>query len=193
MRVRISFDALRLCLLVAAGVTSGYLWRAAFESSSPETRLAGRPGIVQQAPAPPVVRVRPSRVTPRKHVVRVKRSPASRRNVGRLQPASQQLASRPVVPAPKPTPKPQPVASPPPAPPPTTSPTPPPASQPAGGPVQAAATPPGPTPTPTPPPAQPPPPSPPPEGSGAGDDNDRPGWGKGDKNHDHTGPGDKGH
>jgi hypothetical protein len=35
MRVRISFDALRLCLLVAAGVTSGYLWRAAFESSSP--------------------------------------------------------------------------------------------------------------------------------------------------------------
>ena len=35
MRVRISFDALRLCLLVAAGVTSGYLWRAAFESSIP--------------------------------------------------------------------------------------------------------------------------------------------------------------
>ena len=46
MRVRISFDALRLCLLVAAGVTSGYLWRAAFESSSPETRLAGRPEMV---------------------------------------------------------------------------------------------------------------------------------------------------
>ena len=35
MGVRISFDALRLCLLVAAGVTSGYLWRAAFESSAP--------------------------------------------------------------------------------------------------------------------------------------------------------------
>src|SRR5205814_3140766 len=76
MRVRISFDALRLCLLVAAGVTSGYLWRTAFESSSPETRLAGRPRVVQQAPAPPVVRVPPSHVTPRNHVVRVKRSPA---------------------------------------------------------------------------------------------------------------------
>src|SRR5205823_12181112 len=65
MRVRISFDALRLCLLVAAGVTSGYLWRAAFESSSPEVRLAGKPRIVEQAPAPPVVRIPPARLTPR--------------------------------------------------------------------------------------------------------------------------------
>src|SRR4051812_15608988 len=142
MGVRISFDALRLCLLVAAGVTSGYLWRAAFESSSPETRLAGRPRIVEQAPAPPVIRVQPSHVTPRKHVVRVKPSPVRRRSLGRLQPASQQLASRPVSPTPKPAPKPQPVASPPtpvPPPPPTTRPTPAPASQPAGGSQAAAA------------------------------------------------------
>src|SRR5204862_5968017 len=90
MRVRISFDALRLCLLVAAGVTSGYLWRAAFESSSPETRLAGRPRIVEQAPAPPVVRVRRARVTPHRHVVPVRHSTARRRSLDRLQPASVQ-------------------------------------------------------------------------------------------------------
>src|SRR2546423_347571 len=54
MRVRISFDALRLCLLVAAGVTSGYLWRAAFESSSPaEQRIAAPPRVIDKAPAPP--------------------------------------------------------------------------------------------------------------------------------------------
>src|SRR4029453_3781220 len=52
MRVRISFDALRLCALVAAGVTSGYLWRAAFESSSPkEVRAAAPPRGVRPPPA----------------------------------------------------------------------------------------------------------------------------------------------
>src|SRR5436189_3729522 len=64
MRVRISFDALRLCLLVAAGVTSGYLWRAAFESSSPaEQRVAVGPRVVEQAPAPPIVRIAPHHLT----------------------------------------------------------------------------------------------------------------------------------
>src|ERR687888_51796 len=55
MRVRISFDALRLCLLVAAGVTSGYLWRAAFESSSPgaEERVAATPQQPKPTPQPP--------------------------------------------------------------------------------------------------------------------------------------------
>src|SRR4051795_7817122 len=86
MGVRISFDALRLCLLVAAGVTSGYLWRAAFESSAPpEQRLAAGSGIVQKAPAPRVVRIAPHHLTtnrpvPKRHVagpiVHVKPSPA---------------------------------------------------------------------------------------------------------------------
>src|SRR5881392_744341 len=68
MRVRISFDALRLCLLVAAGVTSGYLWRAAFESSSPaEQRIAQPPRLIEKAPAPPVVRIAPHHLTTTKH------------------------------------------------------------------------------------------------------------------------------
>jgi hypothetical protein len=70
MRVRISFDALRLCLLVAAGVTSGYLWRAAFESSSPaEDRVAATPRIVEQAPSPPVVRIAPHHLTVKRPAV----------------------------------------------------------------------------------------------------------------------------
>src|SRR3954451_4177436 len=56
MRMRISFDALRLCLLVAAGVTSGYLWRAAFESSSPvDSNVASRPHAVAEPAAPRIV------------------------------------------------------------------------------------------------------------------------------------------
>src|SRR6476619_5088279 len=75
MRVRISFDALRLCLLVAAGVTSGYLWRAAFESSSPvEERIAATPRIVEPAPAPPVVKIVPHHLTtPKRPAVAVQR------------------------------------------------------------------------------------------------------------------------
>src|SRR3954465_8413596 len=65
MRMRISFDALRLCALVAAGVTSGYLWRAAFESSSPnEARTAANPRGGEPAPPPPVVRIPATPVTP---------------------------------------------------------------------------------------------------------------------------------
>src|SRR5438552_720188 len=122
MRVRISFDALRLCLLVAAGVTSGYLWRAAFESSSPEIRLVGQPRIVQQAPVPPVVRVHP---TPVRRHTRVVRHSAVGRRAARIQPASEQLASRPVGPTRKPTPAPRRPKPPvPTAPPPTSTPTP---------------------------------------------------------------------
>src|SRR5690242_14188626 len=78
MRVRISFDALRLCLLVAAGVTSGYLWRAAFESSSPaEQRLAVSPPLVQRTPAPRTVHIVPHHLTKRRPTVvrHVERSP----------------------------------------------------------------------------------------------------------------------
>ena len=184
MRVRISFDALRLCLLVAAGVTSGYLWRAAFESSSPEVRVAGKPRIVEQAPAPPVVRIPPARLTPRAQ--RVHRHAVRRNAVRRVQPARAAFASRQAAPAPtpaqpKPAPAPRPASPPPtpaptPVPAPTTS-TPQPQTQ-TAGPVQAAVA------VPASPPA-----SPPETPTVSNADGTRPGWGKGDKNHDHTGPG----
>src|SRR5437588_5397867 len=174
MRVRISFDALRLCLLVAAGVTSGYLWRAAFESSTPEVRLAGKPRIVEQAPAPPVVRIPPARLTPRAPAVAVHHRSVRRSAVLPVQPAHAVLVSRSVAPAPasRPKPKPNPASHPTPAPGPPAPTTTTAAPQPAA-PTQAAPAPPA------------PPPTSPPESS----DGTRPGWGKGDKNHDHTGPG----
>jgi hypothetical protein len=185
MRVRISFDALRLCLLVAAGVTSGYLWRAAFESSSPvEERIAEAPRIVEPAPAPPVVKIvphhlttttRPAVAAPRvvRRAVVVTRHPAPVTLASTHVASSQGPAATPAsVPPPKPSPSPKP--SPPPASQPatTTTPSPPPVS----APVQQAAPPPTTTTTQTP---------------GSTDDS-RPGWGNGDKNHDHGGPGGKG-
>src|SRR3954449_7872804 len=147
MGVRISFDALRLCLLVAAGVTSGYLWRAAFESSAPaEQRLAAGPGIVEKAPAPRVVRIAPhhstaSRPVAKRHVarpvvVRVTHSPApvvTSTHVASSPPPAATPTSQPPKSTPKPTPKP---TSPPP--PTTTTTTPPPAetSTPVAAPVQ---------------------------------------------------------
>ena len=176
MRVRISFDALRLCLLVAAGVTSGYLWRAAFESSTPEVRLAGKPRIVEQAPAPPVVRIPRARLTPRAPAVPVQHRSVRRSAVLSAQPAHAVLVSRPVAPAPAPTAKPTPKPNP--APRPTPAPSPPAPTTTTAAPQPAA-------------PAQaaPAPPAPPPTSPPASSDATRPGWGKGDKNHDHTGPG----
>lgn len=194
MRVRISFDALRLCLLVAAGVTSGYLWRAAFESSSPaEQRVAATPRIATPTPAPPVVRIQPRHLTV-PHKTAATRHVAPRVVVRRAPRLSSSLASRPVrtspPPAaapetqpPKPTPKPTPAPPPPPttttAPPPTQAPAP---ATPVAAPVQqvAAPTPTQPTTTTTPPTETP------------ASDSSKPGWGNGDKNHDHSGPGGKG-
>jgi hypothetical protein len=180
MRVRISFDALRLCLLVAAGVTSGYLWRAAFESSSPADQRIATPRVVEQAPAPPVVKIarRPVKRSVVVHHI-------SKRLVVRphrvLVLAAVHVASAPSTPAkpvvtpPKSTPPPKPSPAPAPSPTPVASPPP---STPVGTPVQQVVTP-------------PPPPSPP---TTSGDDNDsKPGWGKGDKNHEHDGPGGKDH
>jgi hypothetical protein len=185
MRVRISFDALRLCLLVAAGVTSGYLWRAAFESSSPvEQRVAATPRIVEQAPAPPVVRI-PHHLTATKRPAVVVPRAVSRAAVERTHPAPTTLvsshvaAAQPVAkpastpPPPKPSPPPKPAPAPVP-----TSTTPTPSSPPVSAAVQQSAAPPTTTTTPLPPPTV------------SGDDG-RPGWGKGDKNHDHDGPGGK--
>jgi hypothetical protein len=195
MRVRISFDALRLCLLVAAGVTSGYLWRAAFESSTPaEQRIAQSPRLIQKAPAPPVVRIAPHHLTTTKHpavapkvaqpVVRtvgpgptalisshIPSAPRPPRGAPESQPPASGPTPKPRQPSPSPSTTPSPVPSPPPT---TTAATTPPVSEP----VQQAVTPP-PTSTPTTTP-------PPPQTSG---DESRPGWGKGDDNHDHSGPG----
>jgi hypothetical protein len=191
MRVRISFDALRLCLLVAAGVTSGYLWRAAFESSSPaEARFAAGPRIVQKAPAPPVVRIAPHHLTqsppavsPHAEggvVVRPTRTAATgliSSHVASSPASSSQPESSP--PPAKPTPTPTPA----PAPPPSTTTSPPPQAPPpvVAAPVQQVAAQPATmatttttTTTTTP---------------GASGDGSRPGWGKGDENHDHSGPG----
>lgn len=192
MRVRISFDALRLCLLVAAGVTSGYLWRAAFESSSPEdVRVAAKPRIIEPAPASPVVRipprhlVRPSRPTAAHLVVRRTVAEPARR-------ASTGLTSTPVTSTPTPTPSPKPTQTPTPSPTPTPTPTPtlPPASQaPRTAPSIQTTTPAVSSPTPA--AAPQPPAAPPPTTSTTSEDESRPGWGKGDENHDHSGPGKK--
>jgi hypothetical protein len=192
MRVRIPFDALRLCALVAAGAASGYLWRAAFESSTPEVRVAGTPRIVHPAPAPKVVRIPPSRVAPQKAVAHhVAHRPASVTALAShpvaVAPAAtpSPQSSSPQPPTPSPTPKPQPKPAPAPAPPPApvTSPPPapvtsPPSSSQASPTVQAAA-----------PPAQEPPQPANQPNLGNSTSDARPGWGKGDKNHDHSGPG----
>jgi outer membrane biosynthesis protein TonB len=193
MRVRISFDALRLCLLVAAGATSGYLWRAAFEASSPpEQRLAAAPRIVHPAPSPPTVRISPHHLTaPAKRAVTnrvVRRAVVLNAPIPSTALVSQPVSSPSPQPSPasplppKPTPAPTPTPS---QPPPTTTTTPPPAptpTTPVAAPVQQTTSQ-TPTTTPTQTPTEPPTESPP------GDDGSRPGWGNGDKNHDHTGPG----
>src|SRR5262249_29932074 len=126
MRVRVSFDALRLCLLVAAGVTSGYLWRAAFEQSSPaEQRVAATPRIVHSAPAPPTVRIVPHHLT-----APAKRSAIHHGAVHSTPTPSTSLARSPVAfrPLPGTSPPPKQTPTPPPAPPPpptTTTPPPP--------------------------------------------------------------------
>jgi hypothetical protein len=189
MRVRISFDALRLCALVAAGASSGYLWRAAFESSTPEVRVAATPRVVHPAPAPKVVRIPPSRLVPHKVAARnvtqphpattvlVTAHPAAAAPVGPA-PAPQSSVPQPSAPQPKPQPKPPPAPAPAPAPAPPPAPaTSPPAPTQSTPTVQAAAA-----------PAQPASPSNQPNLGNSTNDT-RPGWGKGDKNHEHSGPG----
>ena len=184
MRVRISFDALRLCALVAAGAISGYLWRAAFESSTPEVRVAATPRVVHPAPAPQVVRIPASRVATHKSVARRVARPHRVASAGVLV-ASHPVAAAPVRPTPAPEsstsrpPAPQPKPAPAPAPTPPAAPvTSPPAPAQTSPSVQAAG----------PPPTQPPSPSNQPNLGNSTSDT-RPGWGKGDKNHDHSGPG----
>ncbi len=191
MRVRISFDALRLCLLVAAGVTSGYLWRAAFEASSPvEQRIAQPPRLIEKAPAPPVVRIAPHHLTTTRHpavrprvaqpVVRaigtgptalisshVPSGPTPPRGAPESQPPASGQAPKPPQSSTSPTSS---------SPTPTTTTT---ATAPVSEPVQeTVAAPPAITPTTSTPPSTQTP-----------SDESRPGWGNGDDNHEHTGPG----
>jgi len=214
-RMRVSSDALRISALVVAGVTTGYFWRAAFESSPAARSVSAPVAIVEPTPKPPVLStVKPKPVVPTLHIAP---SPAvlisSRSRPFVVETPSPSV--RPTSPH-KPTPRPPVPTSPPPAPtpqpgtptPPVTTPTPTtpapttPAS-PAKGTVAAAAPPPVVV---TQPPAQAPPPT-----TGDDDDNDddhdnghhgnggnggndgqgKPGWGHGDENHDHSGP--KGH
>src|SRR5919204_1395078 len=102
MRVRIPFDALRLCALVAAGATSGYLWRAAFESTTPEVRVAATPRVVHPAPAPKVVRIPPSRLAPHKAVAHHVGRRAAPVTSAAVSLASHPVAVEPVRPAPAP-------------------------------------------------------------------------------------------
>src|SRR5512146_3123091 len=196
-RMRISADALRVSTLVAAGVASGYLWRAAFETGS----LSGKEPITPTLVAPAQAAELPPAQIP---------SPAARHHgaSGTKALASSSVALGPTeagrgagAPGPKPRPG---TSSPKPAPKPpgpTPAPTPSPGPTPIPGPTP---TPPGPgttpssTPTPpsSPPPTTPPttPTPPPPSNPGTqpppptDEDQNRPGWGYGDKNHDHTGP-----
>src|SRR3954462_1089144 len=65
-RVRVSSDALRVSVLVVAGVTTGYFWRAAFEAS-----VGGPPAapinLVIPNPKPPLRIIVPAKPTPARH------------------------------------------------------------------------------------------------------------------------------
>jgi hypothetical protein len=189
--VRISADALRVSALVAAGVTSGYLWRAAFErepsSVLPAQIISVEPFAHRPAPladASVSKRVRRDR----KQISRRRRSALARHterrttvprpNGPRLPVAvpvpgghpEPQKPSRPET-TPQPPPSPGPAAAPPVAPRPASTAT----TGSPSAPVAAPAAGPG---TST---------------SAKGDDQpSRPGWGRGDQNHTHTGPPKKG-
>jgi hypothetical protein len=192
--MRISPDVLRVSALVAAGVASGYLWRAALDPLA-NPRVAA-PVIVSVEPfvhpAVIVTAPRATKHTVQRHRVSPKR-PAAKlaRQVSRV--TRVESSSRPVTgPRPtKPTPRPKPQTPTPPATVPVVT------SAPAG--QQASVV--------TPPAASPAQAVGNDTGNGKGKknngsdkgdaaasppqtdaDRNRPGWGNGDKNHDHSGP-----
>ena len=174
--MHVSTNGVRLAALVAAATASGYLWRAALEPAHTPTiiRLAPpvtpaevpiqavhRPASAQRAVprrVRPLVTIR-HRSRSVTHVVEHTAAPASHTYVtAATHPASKPIAS------PKPKPKP--------APKPSTSPPARPAQSPA--PAEGATV------------SAPPPPSAPTESEAT--PGSKPGWGHGDKNHDHDGP-----
>jgi hypothetical protein len=199
-RMRVTSDALRISALVGACVTTGYFWRAAFEASPSDHPVSAPLKIVEPTPNPPVrFTVKPKAVVPtaqlapRRPLVisslsgpRIVQTPSP--SVGPAPP--NKPTSPPRAPSPQPgTPTP-PVTAPTPTSPAATTPV-----SPANEPVAAATPPP---PVVTQPPAQPPPPTGGDDngddgkggngGNGGNDGQDKPGWGYGDDNHDHSGP-----
>jgi len=178
--VRVSWNAVRLASLAAAATATGYLWRAALEPSQGPTIIRVAPPasrsevVIEPAHRPKsTLRSAPKERPPQ----------AVRRRAGR----TSELASRVLSPAP-------PAYSPPPT---RTAPAPKPKPQPAPHPSGGPAPKPAPAPAPTPPapapssspPSAAPQPAPPPETSHEDPpDGTKPGWGHGDKNHDHSGP-----
>ena len=173
--MRVSWSGVRLTALAVAATASGYLWRAAFEPShEPMIIRLAPPALRPELPVEPVRRPLPShRVTPKHrpvHEVVVRRH---------VRPPTYVLASAPTptptphayTPAPTSAPAPQPK----PRPKPTPAPTPPTAQPPAQSTTAESA----PPTTPQPAPAQ--------QGT-EGTETGKPGWGHGDKNHDHGGP-----
>jgi len=167
--VRVSSNAVRLAALVLAATAAGYLWRAAFEPS------ARTPTIIRLAPATgPQVPVQTVRQPPAGHRVAPERARAHV-STPHHRPAVRSVTSRTAAPAShpsRPAPKPQPKPAPTPKPPTTPAPSPAPVQEPVAGA------------SPTPPPAPEPSTQPPPEST----ERTKPGWGHGDKNHDHAGP-----
>ncbi|MEP6910434.1 MAG: hypothetical protein ABI896_08395 [Actinomycetota bacterium] len=179
-------NTLRLSALVAAAMTSGYLWRAAVDLHAPETLLQATPAaaIGFELPDAPFSSLERLREPSRRASVPVRKArPVVRRNEqrsdSRASAATQLIAvvqTRPASPAQakhssrravgKHASRP---ATPPPGQPPRPAPPPPPVPQP---------------PPPVNPPAPPPPPPPPPPVR----EETRPGRGKGDKHHSHSGP-----
>lgn len=121
-RMRISADALRVSTLVAAGVASGYLWRAAFETGPLSEGHPVAPGLVapvQAAQLPPAVvrSVRPAKGH------RVKAGAARGALTSQLAAAPVSTPARPEPSGPKPSPG-KPAGSPPPSPTPAPTPSP---------------------------------------------------------------------
>jgi outer membrane biosynthesis protein TonB len=190
----LSSTALRLSALVAAAMSAGYLWRAAVEPGSTAASLSVVPptlvepadvsfnslDLLRRAKVEEAAPARPRRISApvrrkakREADVRsaqfvsvtVTAPPARHAAPVSSRPPTEPAKGKPTKSRPKPKPKPKPKPQPP-APPAPPAPAPPP---------------PPPAPSPPPPPAGPPPP-PPVRGE------TRPGKGKGDKNHVHTGP-----
>jgi hypothetical protein len=180
--------AARLVLLVGTAMASGYLWRAALEPSGAGEALRATP----VAPPPRVVTVERLVPTLRGHRDVAHRRPATaaaltaRRRRADSSVRSRRLGSQSSKPASKPTPSGP--SKPPPKPPRPAPPRPaPPTTQPPQTAVASSPTTPAPTPPATgrgsiPPPGSPLPPPQPPSEPG------RPGWGRGDDNHSHSGP-----
>jgi hypothetical protein len=185
--------ALRLSALVAAAMSAGYLWRAAIDADSVKSTVTVVPPAVGRelaevpfnsldllspakvergVPAPP--RQVAKRTASRERRARTAQlvSVTVARGAHQVAPVRSRPSTHPSKAKPTTTrrrPKPRPPA--PPVPPPPPAPAPPPA--PVSPPPPAA-------------PPPPPPPGPPPPAPAGGET--RPGWGRGDRNHRHTGP-----